>query len=159
MQPRLFALLLICAVPMASAQSIYSWKDASGRVFYSDMPPPDAKVRTLRQGPLAPKPARSTDGTDTPSATPAAPSLAEQELAFRKRRAEAAEAEDKARKDKANDEMRQRECADNRNQLLALESGQRMNRINENGERVFLDDNERSAAIDNLRRAIERNCK
>lgn len=156
MYRKLIVALLLCTSPAAFGQGIYSWKDAQGQTHYSDLPPPDAKVRTLRQAPLTgSKPATSTDD----SAAPATPSYAEQELAFRKRRAEAAEAEEKARKEKSNDEARQRDCADARAQLTALESGQRMTRFNENGERVFMDDDERSAAIERSRAAVERSCR
>ena len=151
----LLVVLLVCAGQGALAQSIYSWKDASGRVYYSDMPPPDAKVRTLRQAPLAPssasKPAAGADATQQ--------SYAEKDLAFRKRRAEAAEAEDKSSKEKAADEIRQRECTEMRRQLAALESGQRMTRYDASGERVFLDDDERAAATERTRSDIERVCK
>ena len=59
----------------------------------------------------------------------------------------------------ANEEARQRECTENRAQLTALENGQRMHRLNENGERVFLDDDERAAAIERTRRAVEKLCR
>lgn len=158
---KLFLVLLLCAGPVAFGQDIYSWKDASGQVHYSDMPPPDAKVRAVRQGPIAPaKPAARPaegEGAAAPAASPQ--TYAEKELAFRKRRAEAAEAEEKARKTQANEEARQRECTENRAQLTALENGQRMHRLNENGERVFLDDDERAAAIERTRRAVEKLCR
>ncbi len=149
----LFVVLLVCAGQAAFAQGIYSWKDASGRVYYSDNPPPDAKVRTLRQTPLAP----ARPAADSAGQTP--PSYAEKDLAFRQRRAEAAEAEDKARKQQAADEIRQRECTDNRRQLAALESGQRMQRFDANGERVILDADERAAETERTRAAVERACK
>lgn len=158
---KFFLVLLLCTGSAAFGQGIYSWKDASGQVHYSDMPPPDAKIRTVRQGSIAPQPpARTGDGGEGAAAAPAAPqSYAEKELAFRKRRAEAAEAEEKARKAQANDQARQRECAENRAQLTALESGQRMSRFDENGERVFLDDDERSAAIERTRRIVDKTCR
>lgn len=159
---KFFLVLLLCTGSAAFGQGIYSWKDAGGQVHYSDMPPPDAKVRTVRQGSIAPQPpARTAEGGEAAAA--ASPSsqqsYAEKELAFRKRRAEAAEAEEKARKAQANDQARQRECAENRAQLTALESGQRMSRFDENGERVFLDDDERSAAIERTRRIVDKTCR
>ena len=159
---KFFLVVLLCAGSAAFGQGIYSWQDAGGQVHYSDMPPPDAKVRTVRQGPIAPaKPAPAADGSDAAAAAPSGgpQSYAEKELAFRKRRAETAEAEEKARKTQAADEARQRECAENRAQLTALESGQRMSRFDENGERVFLDDDERSAALERTRRAVDKTCR
>ena len=52
---KLPAVVLTLAATVAYGQEIYSWKDASGGVHYSDMPPAEAKVRTLRKAPLAPE--------------------------------------------------------------------------------------------------------
>ena len=153
MQPRLLALLLICAVPMVSAQSIYSWKDANGRVHYSDSPPPDAQTRKLRDMPITPP------GTATRGQAPAQETYVEKEQAFRKRRAEAAEAEEKARREEVQEQNRQQMCNGLRQQLAGLESGQRIARFADNGERVFMDDNERAAEIEKTRGYIDKNCK
>jgi len=147
-------LLIACATQAAPAQSIYSWKDASGQVHYSDTPPADGKARTLRQPPLAP-----AGATRTAAGGQAPQTYAEKELAFRKRRAEAAEAENKADQDKAAAAIRERYCTDARRQLAALESGQYMTRYDASGERVFLDDAERASAIERTRADVERNCK
>ncbi|NML27566.1 DUF4124 domain-containing protein [Zoogloea dura] len=153
MPPKLLALLLICAVPMASAQSIYSWKDASGRVHYSDNPPPDAQTRKLREAPIAPaRPA--VQGQAAPQET-----YVEKEQAFRKRRAEAAEAEEKARRDEVQEQNRQQMCTNLRQQLAGLESGQRIARFADNGEPVFMEDNERAAEVEKTRASIDKNCK
>lgn len=151
MQSRLLALLLICAAPMASAQSIYSWKDASGRVHYSDNPPPDAQARKLREAPIAPSRAAGQP--------PAQESYVEKEQAFRKRRAEAAESEEKARRDEVQEKNRQMVCSGLRQQLAGLESGQRIARFADNGERVFMEDDERAAEIEKTRASIDKNCK
>ena len=150
----LLVVLLVCAGQTAFAQGIYSWKDASGRVHYSDLPPPEATVRTVRQAPLAPSRPAAADST---RAVPQ--SYAEKELAFRKRRAEAAESEEKSRKNKATEDARERDCTEMRHQLAALESGQSFSRFDDNGERALLDENERSAEIERTRKAVERTCK
>lgn len=153
MPSKLLALLLICAVPMASAQSIYSWKDASGRVHYSDNPPPDAQTRKLRDAPIAPPRPNAQGQTAAPE------TYVEKEQAFRKRRAEAAEAEEKARRDNVQEQNRQQMCNSLRQQLAGLESGQRIARFAENGERVFMEDDERAAEVEKTRASIDKNCK
>ncbi|HMV17152.1 MAG TPA: DUF4124 domain-containing protein [Zoogloea sp.] len=150
MSRALLALLILGASPLVLAQSIYSWKDAAGITHYSDTPPADSTSRRLKQAPLAPPPTAQDGATQ---------SFADKELAFRKRRAEAAEAEDKARKDKARDEDRQRECAAAKSQLAGLESGQRIARFNAAGEKEYLDDAQRDAEIERARRVVENNCK
>jgi len=151
---KLPAVVLALVATAASGQEIYSWKDAGGRVHYSDMPPAEAKVRTLRQAPLAPdKAAPPADGRPAPA------SMAEKELAFKKRRASAAEAEEKANTERAAVDARQKECSEARAQLLAMQDGQRVARFAENGERVVLDDAEHEAEIDRLSKYVARNCK
>ena len=148
---KLPAVVLALVTTAAFGQEIYSWKDASGRVHYSDLPPVEAQARTLRKAPLAPA-ATATEGR------PAA-SIVEKDLAFKKRRAAAAEAEEKATADRATADARQRECSDANAQLLAMQDGQRVTRFAESGERVMLDDTEHEAEIERLRGYIARNCK
>lgn len=153
MPRKLLFVLLACAAPAVLAQTIYSWKDASGRVHYSDSPPADAQVRTLKQAPMTPRPA-------APQATPGnvPQTAADKELAFKKRRADAAEAEDKARKQQLADEQRQQDCAHFRHQLAGLESGQPTMRYNEAGEQVFISNDERSNETERTRQYLEHNC-
>ncbi|MDD3326425.1 MAG: DUF4124 domain-containing protein [Zoogloea sp.] len=150
---KLPAVVLTLAATAASGQEIYSWKDSAGRVHYSDMPPAEASVRTLRKAPLAPEKAPAADGPQ------AAPSMAEKELAFKKRRATAAEAEEKAASERANADARQKDCSEARAQLVAMQDGQRVARFAENGERVVLDDAEHEAEIERLGKYVARNCK
>ena len=82
MSRALLALLILGASPLVLAQSIYSWKDAAGITHYSDTPPADSTSRRLKQAPLAPPPTAQDGATQ---------SFADKELAFRKRRAEAAD--------------------------------------------------------------------
>lgn len=143
---RLLALLLLGAIFSASAQSIYSWKDASGRVHYSDTPPPDARTRTLRQAPLA------------PSATPGQETYADKEQAFRKRRADAAEADEKARRNKAEEERKEKQCAEMRRYLIGINGNLRLGRYDDNGDFILMSDDERAAETEKTRASIERNC-
>lgn len=152
---KLLAVLLACATQAALAQGIYSWKDAGGQVHYSDMPPNDAQVRTVRQAPLAPPPpARSAQG----AATPAQESYADKELAFRKRLAEKADSEEKAKKDKVEREQREQQCTESRRYLAGLEAGQPVLQFNDAGERVLMDEQARLADLERTRRDLARAC-
>ncbi|MBS0348984.1 MAG: DUF4124 domain-containing protein [Proteobacteria bacterium] len=154
MPRKLLFILLAGAAPAVLAQAIYSWKDASGRIHYADSPPTDAQTRTLRQAPQAPRPVASeATGGSAPQST------AEKELAFRKRRAEAAEADEKARKQKLAGDQQQQECARFRQQLTGLESGQLTVRYNEAGEQVYVSDDERAGEVTRIRQYLERSCK
>lgn len=155
---------LFSALP-ALAQ-IYSWKDKDGRMHYSDTPPPTGDVNVIRGGP-APRPAPpaaavepASEGDATKAAEAARPpTLAEREQAFRERRAAAAEAAAKADEDAASEAERQRFCEQARNQLAALESGQRVSRFNAAGGREFLDDTARAEEAGRLRQQLSESCQ
>ncbi|MCL6555446.1 MAG: DUF4124 domain-containing protein [Burkholderiales bacterium] len=145
----LLPLLLALALPGLAAAQLYRWVDAQGRVHYSDTPPP-AGARTSKSLPAAPS-----------NAAPTAPAKTwqEKEMEFRQRRA--AEAEAQAKKEKEAEEARQKQanCEAARNHLRLLESGQRVARVNAEGEREFLDDAAREKAIRDARKAVETWCK
>jgi hypothetical protein len=94
------------------------------------------------------------------SAKSKAPSMAEREADFRKRRAEAAEAQDKQQKEDTQKAQLQRACSDAKNYLAGLESGARIARTDpKTGERVFLEDAQRAVEINNARQSVQTNCK
>lgn len=142
---------LIVAVGPVGAQ-LYKWRDPSGRMQYSDTPPPPGAkdVTQLAKPPAAPA---------SSSAAKPAPSLADQDAAFRKRLAEQKEAEAKATKDAQQEEIRARNCEQARGQLQAIDSGSRLVRFNAQGERIALDESERNSARDDALRQIETWCK
>ena len=160
------AIALFAALP-ALAQ-IYSWKDKDGKVHYGDTPPPTGEVNQIRAAPAAkPAPAPAPESTGAPGATdtPTAqepsrpPTLAEREQAFRERRAAEAEAQAKAAEEATRDAERARFCEQARNQLGALESGQRVSRFNAAGQREFLDDAARSAEVARLQQQVAEHCQ
>lgn len=142
-------LILACAWTAASAQ-VYTWRDASGKVHYSDTPPPGVDAKKMRAG--------TQSGTASPSGAPAR-SVAEQDMEFRKRQTEADKARAKAEQEKSDAEDSKRNCEDARRQLNALESGQRISRINEAGEPIPLDDEMRAQEIDKARKSVQSWCK
>ncbi len=141
-------LLLLLFSPLAFGQ-IYSWRDAEGKVHYSDVPPTDSvNVRKIT-------PSGAVSG-DTGNARR---DLAQKEMEFKKRQLDAAEAGAKVEKEKIDAEDRDKNCTQAKSYLRALESGERISRSNEKGERAFLDDQSRSQEIVSTRRAIESWCK
>jgi hypothetical protein len=84
---------------------------------------------------------------------------AEQEQAFRQRKTEA---DEKARKGEklAQEQQQQAEaCANARRDLAGVQSGARVARLNEAGERIFLDDSGVQSEISRLQRDVAANCK
>ncbi len=132
---------------LASAQ-LYSWKDADGKVHYSDEPPA-AKVPTRK---VAPPPAPSGD----PNA--ARKSFAEKEADARKKQKDAQDSAAKSEKEKAEAEERSVNCERAKGNLQGLESGLVRFTTNAKGERVGLEGAARDAEIANARKAVESWC-
>lgn len=161
--PVLLALLLgsLVALP-ATAQ--WKWRDNSGRIQYSDLPPPNGvpekdilqrpAAAVARQAPTFVAPAASAA-----SAVPPAPAGKEPELEAKRKAAEKEQA-DKAR---AEEQKLAAAKADNclraRAHVRSLESGQRMARINEKGEREIIDDTTRAAEVKRAQDVIASDCK
>jgi hypothetical protein len=155
-----FALLLVSPV-----QAQWKWRDAKGRVTVSDLPPPrEVPDKDILQRPTAP--AARTAGT--PAATASAASAAvvaaasapvDKNLEARKRAAEQAEKDkQKAEEDKLA-AQRAENCKRARQHLAALDSGQRVARFNDKGEREILDDAGRAAETRRAREVIASECR
>ncbi len=156
------ALLLALFVALPAAAQVYSWRDKDGRLNYADQPPASGEVKLLqdpRQRQAQAAPAARSSGDAAAAASNKPKTLAERELEFRQRRAEAAEADAKEKKEAAEMADRQRYCEQLRNQLSALNSGQRVSRFNSAGEREYLDDAARAAEIDRQQQQLEQNCQ
>jgi hypothetical protein len=134
--------LALCVALPASAQT-YKWVDSDGKVQYSDKPPPgNIKAEKLRAPPRAAAPTASEGkGGIPPDAAKTGPrTAAEQEQAFRKRKLDTAKAQDQEGRKQAEARDRAENCQRAKAALANLQAGGRQVRIDEKGERVFLDD-------------------
>ena len=155
------ALLLVAAGTTGAAQ--YQWRDAGGRMVFSDQAPPasvppgrivKAPAQVAVPAPAAAPPAPAA----SPAGAPAALSAADQEFAFRKRMEERAEQEKKAAEQAQRQLQLAKACADAQGDIRALESGQRISRINAAGEREFLSDAERAQRLSSARKSVSERC-
>ena len=137
-------LLLSTATFVVSAQT-YQWKDSNGRTVISDTPPPGnaRQSRTM-----------TTAAPGEPGKT-----LAERDLEFKKRQQDNKEKAEKDSKESAAKADLQENCQRARQQLISLESGQRMSTTDSNGERRFIEDAERQKEIERVRKFINDSCK
>ncbi|MGH8701151.1 MAG: DUF4124 domain-containing protein [Burkholderiales bacterium] len=143
----------------AAAQ--WKWRDKSGVVQYSDLPPPigvpDADI-LQRPAPNAPRRAASVP-TPAASAPLLVPKTGDSELDAKRRKTE----QDETARKKVDDERVAQEKLDNcsraKAQAKALDDGQRMSRINAKGEREFLDDKGRAEESQRARNVIASDCK
>lgn len=137
---------------------VYKCVDGSGKTVYSQSPcQAGAKSATIRQAVPPASAGAATNGAATKSSGPK--SAAEQEIEFKKRRAEEADAAKKVQ-DKAGEEQSKAEnCRSAKTSLASLESGARQSRTNENGERYFLEDAQIAQEKERARKAVESWCK
>lgn len=148
----LVILASILAMPIAANAQIYKWKDKDGAVRYSDTPPPSnveyeslgGKKFTPSQpvaAPAATKPAPEATGN-----TEAKPQETPEQMKERKRIEE------------ADAKAKQQNCTAARANLKTFEQGGRISRVNEAGEREYLDDAALSQNADQARRDIAEYC-
>lgn len=149
MKPAVILLLLSCFSLSAHA-ALNKWVDENGKVHYSDTPPANATVETVRN---------ITGKDQKDAATNYSPkNYAEREAELRKARQGKADAAAKAAEETARGEERQRNCLAARENLRALEEGTRLVVYDENGVRRYLDDAERAQRLNSAQAAVKANC-
>ena len=146
----------------APAAAQWAWKDDTGRMVYSDRPPPAAvkPAQIVRQpsGNALAMPDTPDAGSRPAAPAKAPPTLAEREMEFRKRQTERAEAEKKSADEAAAASRKTQDCERARGYLKALEDGLRITRTNAQGEREFLDDAQREEEKKRARETISQSC-
>ena len=167
------ACLLALAAAGAQAQTLWKWRDAAGQLHISDTAPPTGTpARNVISGPPGGVPAapvlkattQSTTGTTTTTTTAAASAASGAETALdKKKKAADKERADKEKADRAavdakNAAIRQDNCSRARSGLAAIQSGQRMAKINDKGEREVLDDAGRAEELKRTQELIASNC-
>ena len=157
-----FALLAILAAPAVAQQ--YKWKDASGRTQYGDIPPAGVQAERLSRSSVGTVSSGAASSAATATGDAAKPASgpktdAEQEQEFRKRRMEAEEKQKKDEKLAQESRLKQENCTRAKQQLASLDSGMRQMRVNDKGEREFLDDAQIEAQKADARRAVSEWCR
>ncbi len=153
---------------VASAQSIWKWKDKDGRVQISDRAPPMSvpEKDILSRPPGAPiaqtgHSNSNSAASEQPVATAA--SGVDPALEAQRRKTLAEQASAKKSQQAADDARQAAQKADNcqraKAQLALLESGQRMTRPNQQGEREFLDDQARADEVRRTRQVVDSSCR
>ncbi len=146
--PLAYTALILAFFATTAAAQIYQWKDASGKTIISDKPPPG---HTQQQRKIE-------TNTAAPAGASARKSLAEQDLEFRKRQKDAQDRAAKEEKEQKAETEKKEQCANMRRNLQTLESGVRIARYDDSGERSFLGDEQRQEEIAKTRQSMEANC-
>ncbi|MDH3435227.1 MAG: DUF4124 domain-containing protein [Gammaproteobacteria bacterium] len=149
-----FTLILgIAALTMSGATvagEIYKWTDENGNIQYMDRPSgvaSEQRVNTIVS--------RRTDASRVQASVAA---RREHMTTLEERKAKRAEETQAAAEAQAEQERRQKRCADSRSRLEAFLRSQRLYREDESGERVYLDEEQILAARAKVQDQIQEYC-
>lgn len=158
---RLSALLLACCLALP-AQAQWKWRDKDGRVTASDLPPPrDVLEKDILSRPAEVRrpPARPASAASAPGPLAQVKGPLEREVEARRQAVE----QQQAAKAKVEEERLRTQRAENcrraRSHLAALDSGQRIARVNDKGEREVIDDRVRADEQRQAREVIASDCR
>lgn len=165
---RLITLGLTCLIA-TSALAQWQWIDKEGRKVFSDRPPPSEildknilKRPSGRAAPLQPQTA-----TEEPTVAPAAkkrtdsPQLSgvDKELLAKKKQADDAEAAKKKEEEEKLSKARADNCARAKQAKATFNSGVRVSRTNEKGDREIMDEAARASEVKRIQGIIESDCQ
>jgi Domain of unknown function (DUF4124) len=164
---RLLVALLLALPLLASAQAQWKWRDADGRIQFSDRPPPaTVPDKDILQRPFAQRPRVQIVSADAPasetaprSAAPAASTAVERAAALDKAKAEAAKKAEEKAKDNEQKQRRVESCRAARQNLAQLQSGVRIAQMNEKGEREVMEDAQRASQVRRAQELIASDCR
>lgn len=141
-------LLILClGLPCAASADVFTWKDASGQVHYSDQPTSD-QAKRIR-----------SPSSQSGQAVAAQRDLADKDLAFRKRQDDAAKAREKAGKDAEAARIKQENCERARSNLTAMNENRRMYTTGPGGQRNYMSDQQQADIRAMSEKAAAENCR
>ncbi len=142
-------LCFAAALGAASAHAqVYKCVDSAGKAVYSQSPCPAGTQS-------------STISNRVPAAPVASPSksAAEQEMGFRKRQKEQEESQKKTAHSEEQAKLKEENCRRAREQSAQFDAGSRIARVNEKGERYFLDDDQIAQEKARAQSLVDQWCK
>ena len=138
---------LMLSAGRAQAGTMYKWVDEKGVTHFSEDPPPDGKAQKIDVKPLPPT-------SNAPAPRPQ--DWHARELELRQKRLDKEKAERKSEQDASQREAR---CVRAQRALDQLRRERPLYDVDKQGNRVYMDDRERAAEIESVRKAIEANCR
>ncbi|WP_395702628.1 DUF4124 domain-containing protein [Aquabacterium sp.] len=154
--------LLVAALP---AHAQWKWKDEKGQTHVSDLPPPrEIPDKNVLQRPSDTVRRASTSSSAPPASAASAAAAdakprVDPEIEARKAKQE----QERKSAQKAEDDklaaQRAENCSRARQQIAGLESGMRLARVNDKGEREILDDKTRAEEMQRARQVVASECR
>jgi hypothetical protein len=148
--------LAVLALLAGAAQAqVFCWTTKEGKRECGDTPPPGVKPAAIATpsgggGSAAPADSGAKAAGKKPPADP--------EQDFRKRQAMPRRRAKKMRRRRSKRRPSKQNCSSAREALRALESGQRLSRVDKNGERYFLDEQDVARETERARDVVQKNC-
>jgi Domain of unknown function (DUF4124) len=162
----IFSLLLMGLLGVVTHAHALQWKwvDAQGKVQYSDRPPPtDVPDKNILKRPPGRSGTSAGKVAATPASSPSAPvadkGASDPELEKKRREKEAVEEAKQKAEEMKRAQARAENCQKARKYDRALEQGYRVSRVNDKGEKEFLDESALAAEKANARRVITSDCR
>ena len=131
----------------AQAQGVYCWTTKDGKKACGDTPPPGVKPATVSTPPAPTAPAASKPGTKPDPG-----------MESKKREMEASKSREKEQQAQEQAQAKADNCDRARGALRILESGQRISRVDKDGERYYLEEKEIEAETQRARDTVQKNC-
>lgn len=155
------SLALVGAALALPAAAQWKWRGANGQIQYSDLPPPPGvSEKDILQRPSGATLRAISPAVAAPaaSAPPLAPKNVDPELEAKRKKAEQEEAAKAKAEEQRVAAAKAENCKRAREQIRTLESGMRMARINDKGEREVLDDKMRAEEMKRARDVANAEC-
>lgn len=148
---------------VALATDVYKWKDADGKIRYSDTPPPgkvpyDKVIGKKQLAPVEGAVAATDAAAPDTKAKKAADAGGDKELDANKRKAEAENLKKKEQEKLDAQKARDENCKNAKSNLQNYKQGGRMYKFDENGERVYLDDKDIAVGLEKANQEVEQWC-
>lgn len=169
-KPRLLRLtviaLLTCAFSLP-ALAQWKWRDAGGKIQYSDLPPPRStpdkdilqRPAGLKQPPVIVLPFGSSVAASAPAPVASGPSKAELDQQAKQKLQDQELAAKQKEDDRKIAQQKRENCGRAQDNLKLLQDGVRLTRQNERGETVVIDDRQRAEEMQRSRSVIASECR
>lgn len=154
-----YLLIFLTLISANAYSALTKWVDASGQVHYSDVPPPpNANIKVLSKTQSTTDSKSASDPTS--SSPPSEPkNIAERELELKKEQQAKKEAAEKSAKKQAEADAKKAYCSTMQQNLRALQEGVRIVEVDADGNRSFVDDEQRQQRISQAQQDISTHCK
>jgi len=156
-------LAVMSALAQTDVPSTWKWRDATGQINVSDLPPPlsvpakDILERPSVEQRKAPTP--PTKAAEVPTLHSLSTPRTDPELEVRRKRALDEQTAQQREQQKQADAVRAENCRRAQAAQALLSDGQRVSRANAQGEREVLDDAARAAELQRIRAVIASDCR